>query len=355
MKLFKICIVFLFVLSPAVATVAQARTLRVVVWNIENATVEKVATQSDDIQNLGRDLRPDILVLEEVSGGAAAAQAVANALGWTDAYIAVSDFFPSNTEKPYYSQELAIISKVPIVSIIEYDARPDGNTVPVTGPDGFRLPVQEENLTADGISGFGGGISRYAKGTIRVDLAGGISLFPVHLKSDRITKKTPDAITKTRIRNAQKREVTIAAISREAGEAVSSGRTSVILGDFNATFEPGKFGAEVADCRLQDFPNKPMPFPPSACTGPGYDDTLGILESGLVENTHWTFLTRKLNQTWYGGYRTWLGASNNYGDFAIDHVAVPVEQSSQFGAATRAADLYGSDHWPIIFEVQVSD
>lgn len=199
------------------------------------------------------------------------------------------------------------------------------------------------------------GSGNTAKGTIRVDLAGGLSLFPVHLKSDRITKNSPNAITKTRISNAQKREVTIAAISRVAGKAVLSGRTTVILGDFNATFEPGKFGAELADCQLLDFPNKPMLFPLSACAGPGYDDTLGILEFGLIDSKKWIFLTRKLGQTWYGGYRTWLGASYNYGDFAIDHVAVPVEQSSQFGVATRADDLYGSDHWPIVFEVRVSD
>lgn len=163
MKLLKICIVFLLILSPAVTTVAQARTLRIVVWNIENATVSKVASQSRDIQNLGRDLRPDILVLEEVSGGAAAAQAVANALGWTDAYIAVSDFFPHSEKKPYCTQDFAVISKVPIVSVIEYDARSDGYTVPVTGPGGFKLQVQEEYLTADGISGFGGGIWKYCK------------------------------------------------------------------------------------------------------------------------------------------------------------------------------------------------
>jgi hypothetical protein len=232
--------------------------------------------------------------------------------------------------------------------VIEYDARPDDKTVAVTGPDGFRSPVQEVRLTADGISGFGGGIWKYAKGTIRVDLTGGISLFPVHLKSDRITKKKPNDITKARLKNAQKREVTIAAIDRVAIKAIMGGRTAVILGDFNTSFEPGKFGAEVADCRLLDFPSKPMPFPPSACTGPGYDDTLGILEAGLVKNKHWTFLTRKLGRTWYG-------ASNKYGDFAIDHVAVPVEQSSRFSVATRATDRYGSDHRPIEFEVQVSD
>lgn len=345
MKGFLLCAALLIAGIP---TSIQARTIRVVVWNIENATESKVAVQNVDIKRLGSDLDPDVLVLQEVSGGAVAAQAIAAALGWPDAYIAVSDFFPPNANKPYYSQELAVISRVPIVSVVEYDARPDGYTVPVLQPGGATQPVSEKPLSADRIPGFGGGISRYSKGTIRVDLDGGISLFPVHLKSDRVTAKTPGEITDTRVKNAKKREVTIAAIGREASKTADSGRITVILGDFNTTFEPGKFGVEVADCQLQDFPRAPAPFPPSACSGPGYDDTLGILEAGLVEAQRWSFLTRKLG-------RTWFGANNKYGDFAIDHVAVPIEQSDWFGVAARANERYGSDHRPLVFEMQVPD
>jgi endonuclease/exonuclease/phosphatase family metal-dependent hydrolase len=342
---FLVCATLLIACVPATV---QAQTLRIVVWNIENATESKISIQKADIQRLGNDLDPDVLVLQEVSGGEIAAQAIAAALGWPDAYIAVSDFFPPNSKKPYFSQELAVISRVPIVSAIEFDARPDGNTVSVLLPGGAKQPVSEKPLSADGISGFGGGISRYSKGTIRVDLEGGISLFPIHLKSDWIAAKSPGKITETRVKNAKKREITIAAISREASKSVKDGRITVILGDFNTTFEPGKFGAEVADCQLQDFPRTPAPFPPSACSGPGYDDTLGILEAGLVEKQHWSFLTRKLG-------RTWFGASNRYGDFSIDHVAVPVEQSDLFGVAVRANERYGSDHWPIVFEMQIAD
>jgi endonuclease/exonuclease/phosphatase family metal-dependent hydrolase len=345
MKRFQFCATLLISCIPATI---QAQTLRIVVWNIENATESKIAIQNADIQRLGSDLDPDVLVLQEVSGGVVAAKAIAASLGWPDAYIAVSDFFPPNATKPYFSQELAVISRVPIVSVIEYDARPDGNTVPVLLPGGATQTVSEKPLSADGIPGFGGGISRYSKGTIRVDLDGGISLFPVHLKSDWVAAKTPSAITDARIKNAKKREVTIAAIGREASKSAEAGRTTIILGDFNTTFEPGKFGAEVADCQLQNFPRVPAPFPPSACSGPGYDDTLGILEAGLVEAQRWTFLTHELG-------RTWFGANNRYGDFAIDHVAVPIDQSDRFGVAARAKERYGSDHWPVVFEMQVAD
>jgi len=327
---------------------AQSHTLTIVDWNIENATVSKVEAHRQDIQRLEHDLHPDILVLEEVSGGDKAARAIAKALGWPNAYIAVSDFFSPNTEKPYYSQELAVISRIPITSVIEYDARPDSNTVSVIDPNGTRQTVPEIQLTADGIPDFGGGIWKFAKGTIRVDLAGGLSLFPVHLKSERVTVKSLSAITKQRLRNAKRREITIAAIDREAIKAVDAGRTTVILGDFNTGFEPGKFGVEAADCKLQDFPKTPAPFPPKACVGPGYDDTLGILASGLVKGQSWVFLTRNLG-------RTWFGAGNKYGDFAIDHVAVPIEQKNRFGAVKAASDHYGSDHSPIVFEVKVSD
>jgi len=210
------------------------------------------------------------------------------------------------------------------------------------------LPVTELRLTADGLSGFGGGIRKYAKGTIRVDLAGGLSLFPVHLKSDRLTRKKPDDVTKQRIKNATSRETTIAAIALEANKAVNAGRLTVILGDFNTNFEPGKFGAEVADCKLLNFPKTPAPFPNGACRGPGYDDTLGILEAGLTGAQRWSFLTRNTG-------RTWFGANNRFGDFAIDHVAVPVGEADHFKLVQTGTDQYGSDHKPVVFEVQTSN
>jgi len=325
---------------------AQSQSLRIVDWNIENATVNKIAGQRSDIRRLSHDLNPDILVLEEVSGGKDAARAISEALGWSKPYIAVSDFFKSNLKKPYHSQELAVISKVPITSAIEFDARPDNNTVPVMLPGGSTKSVTEVPLTADGISGFGGGIWKFAKGTIRVDLAGGLSLFPVHLKSDRITAATPDAITRQRLKNAKTREVNIAAIDRVATKAVDAGRIAIILGDFNTTFEPGKFGTEVADCKLRNFPKTPAPFPAKACLGPGYDDTLGILQAGLVGRQRWSFLTRKSG-------RTWFGEGNRFGNFAIDHVAVPVQKADLFKLVKTGADRYGSDHKPVVFEVRV--
>jgi len=339
---------FLTISFSTIGIAAQSQSLRIVDWNIENATISKIAAQRSDIRRLAHDLNPDILVLEEVSGGKAAAQAIAKALGWQKPYIAVSDFFRPNVKKPFYSQELAVISREPITTATEFDARPDHQTIPLMLPDGSTQPVTEFPLTSAGIPGFGGGIWKYAKGTIRVDFADGLSLFPVHLKSDRITVQSPDDITKQRIKNAKKRETTIAAIAREANKAVKAGRISVILGDFNTAFEPGKFGSEVADCKLQNFPKKPAPFPVSACNGPGYDDTLGLLEAGLVEGQHWSFLTRKAR-------RTWFGANNRYGDYAIDHVAIPVAQADHFTLVKSGHGQYGSDHRPVVFDVQIGN
>ena len=131
----------------------------------------------------------------------------------------------------------------------------------------------------------------------------------------------------------------MAAVLVEANQAVADGPTVLIAGDFNIAFEPGKSGRRHDDCRLKDFSCAQAPFPREACRGDGFDDTLAILERPLVGNRPWTFLTRTLGRTY---------DSEKFADLAIDHMAVPSDQSSMFATATKSEDNYGSDHLAVI-------
>jgi hypothetical protein len=120
----------------------------------------------------------------------------------------------------------------------------------------------------------------------------------------------------------------------------------IIAGDFNTGFEPGKAGNSFADCTLQNFSCESGPFPALACRdGDGYDDTLAILENGLVGDVRWAVLSKDLLRTYQGDERP------QYADRAIDHIAVPLPHMSRFTVAERPGsdkgDRFGSDHYPI--------
>jgi hypothetical protein len=258
-----------------------------------------------------------------------------------------------------------VISKLPIVKAVEYDSSPDGYEEAFSHKGSLAGVVSEKELSSTGIKGFGEPLAKTDRGTMWVDLANGPTIFPLHLKSNRneACQKLEDAVktlrrfglpvpanansflqkgfaraTAEHVANAKKRERVMAATVRVANEAAGEGRIVVIAGDLNTSFEPGKFGNKVSDCTLTDFSCAKAPFAASACRGDGYDDTLGMLEEGLVGDFKWKVLSRGLRRTY---------SDKAFGDFAIDHIAVPVAHAASFSPAHRALELYGSDHFPI--------
>jgi hypothetical protein len=264
------------------------------------------------------------------------------------------------SSQPSLAIEAAIISKVPITKAIELDASVDGHHEVFTHNGVVAGLVSEKKLSSEGIKGFGDPLKGTDRGTIRVDLENGLTIFPLHLKSDysplcqdlqkaietfeksgvavpaqarEFYDKGFAAATKERVDNAKKRERVMAATVQHADAAVQEGRIVVLAGDWNTSFEPGKVGSKVSDCTLGNFSCNKMPFPASACVGgDGYDDTLGILEEGLVGTTKWRVLSRGLGRTY---------DDLAFGDFAIDHIAVPIAHGGKFSAAQRGAQTYG--------------
>lgn len=203
------------------------------------------------------------------------------------------------------------------------------------------------------------------------DLSNGLTVFPVHLKSNsngpcKELKDASDAIethdrdlatrldlfflsgfrkaTDEHIDNARKRERMMAAVLSEANKAVTIDRRTVLIaGDFNTAFEEGKFGVRLDnDCRLRDFSCEDAPFPKKVCNGDGFDDTLSMLERPLIGTTPWTFLSRNLHRTY---------VDTVFADLAIDHMAVPTAQAGMFTEAKKSDPLFfGSDHFAVMTE-----
>lgn len=354
-----VCLAFLLGVAAA-----RAEVVRIVSWNAKPTLYEGLEDRLTELRKLADELKPDVLVLVEVTGEIEA-KMIAGALGWPEYHGIVTNWARLSTQ-PSFAIEAAVISKVPIIGAIEFDPKVDGHHEVFSHKGTVPGLVSEKELSSRGISGFGDPLARTDRGTIRVDLDNGLTIFPVHLKSDysplcqdlgkaietfeksglavppaarEFYEKGFAAATKERVSNATKRERVLAAVVREGSAAAEQRRIVVIAGDMNTTFEAGKFGTKVADCTLSDFSCAPAPFPASACQGgDGYDDTLGILEEGLVGSTKWRVLSRGLGRTY---------DDTAFGDFAIDHIAVPIASAAKFSAAQKAATAYGSDHFPI--------
>jgi len=273
--------------------------------------------------------------------------------------------------------EVAVISKKPIDKAIEFDAFPEGDagTHQLFTEQGLTgAPIAEQKLSVVGIPGVLP-LERFDRGTLRVDLGGEskLTIFPVHLKSNRnsscgkvestisnledlkldvpaqllaMKKDGFDQESEDHLDNARQRERVIAAVEKLAEQALADGRMPVIAGDFNTGFEPGKAGNEFRDCTLQNFSCETGPFPALACRdGDGYDDTLAILENGLIGDVRWAVLSKELPRTYQGDEKP------QFADRAIDHIAVPLQHLNRFTVAERPgnekADRFGSDHYPI--------
>jgi endonuclease/exonuclease/phosphatase family metal-dependent hydrolase len=350
----------LFLATVAASAVARAEEVRVVAWNAEASLPEKLEKRKADLQALDAELKPDVLVLVEVTG-LIEARMFADHLGWPEYHMAVSDFSDAG-QGAFEGLEVAVISRTPIAAATEHDTSPDG-THGVFGSFG-ELPVAEAKLSSEGLTGIGT-TGQNDRGTLRVDLASGLTIFPVHLKSNSNNRcsDVSDAIravkmiggdtstlqeahdkgfakaTEAHRSNAEQRERVMAAVKLLADAAVAEGRTAIIAGDFNTSFEPGKVGKSLADCTLQDFSCKRAPFPAAACTGgDGFDDTFGILQEALVGTTKWTVLSAGLGRTY---------DDDDFADLAIDHIAVSAEQTASFLPAAKSSATFGSDHFAV--------
>lgn len=361
-------------LALAVLTVASlpvsAQKLRIAAWNVKGTMNEGFLASKEKragVAKFAREVKPDIVLLTEVSGpdhARSIAEIIAKERKWKQYFGATSNFSPIY-DRVFQGLEVAVISRIPIVSVTEYDASPDTTHETFTNGEGEAIEVPEVRLTSVGVSGISPMGDR-DRGTLRVDLENGLTLFPIHLKSNtnrhcsnvsaaidtlkQLQLPIPEGLAKafnngfalatlTHRRNAIKRERVMGAVALVAEKAIAEGRTVLIGGDFNTAYEPGKVGTKFDDCTLKNFSCAKGPFPEAACIdGDGFDDTLAILESALIGKSKWAILSKEMKRTY---------KDNVFADRAIDHLAVPVKQMAQFEIAVRGKSTKTSDHHPI--------
>jgi endonuclease/exonuclease/phosphatase family metal-dependent hydrolase len=349
--------------ATLLATSSWAADVKIVSWNVAASPYEKVLARASDYKKMADTLSPDVIVLIELTGRPDI-KAIAEAIGWPTYYATVSDGQVQG-EEIHASLEVGVLSKIPITSVIEFDPKLEGHINQVftnSKPDGDNsIPVTEMPLKGIDMMG----LAATDRGTLRVDLANGLTVFPVHLKSNsndacfaaddaiKALKKLglspvpalqtvldngSDVKAKADQDNAFKRERVIAATKTVADQAIADGRTVLIAGDWNTSFEPGKFGQSFDDCFLAAFSCAKASFPASACTGDGFDDTFAIMTVPLVGRQKWSMLTKDLGRTF---------KETEFADKAIDHMTVPTPQASAFAAPKVGPDTFGSDHFPI--------
>lgn len=355
---------------------ASAEPITIVSWNVNLTSLEGIHARGEEFEQLYTDLQPDILVLTELNG-IHSAQAIAEEMGWETPTIVVSDL-ARRRGGDFNMLEMGVITDLPLERIVELDTRLDGN-LPIVARGSVldsSISVSEELLTSSGISRINptAGTDR---GSMRVDFANGLSIFPVHLKSNRnnmcsaasgiergyeelglpipaditaLLDNGGSIFTPGHLDNAQKRERVIAAIKLAADTAVQEDRHVIITGDFNTSLEPGKAGVSLADeCELGPISCRRVAFDAEACVGnDGFDDTLGILEVPLVGDMSISF---ELVSAEFD--RTYKEDGNSFADLAIDHFAVSRSLSEHVSGERVADELYGSDHYPIVMQVML--
>lgn len=183
----------LFVFSMGMS--AQAESLRIATWNVKEGSVENLLLRREGLKAAGKKIRADVMIVQELNSFASA-QYLANAMEMSDVDIAVSNF-GSDAEIIFFGFETAVISKVPIVSIDEWQQRvyvkkkriPDPNGPILISRDGTITPKKTDakhvlKVPSDIISDPKAREAGVSRGVMRVELDNGLVIYPVHLKSN---------------------------------------------------------------------------------------------------------------------------------------------------------------------------
>jgi endonuclease/exonuclease/phosphatase family metal-dependent hydrolase len=180
--------------------------LRIVSWNIEALFAPSVAqARQSDFTQFAADLKPDILVLQEVTQ-LATVEKVRELMGLTGYHLAMSDF-EQNDLGEFNALEVAILSRFPLDNVLEFDRSPDNQP-------GDPAEQKLERVDLSGIAETGTSRGFLAADVPHVKLR----LIVTHLKSSNGQVGNPDR------QNAQKRELVAAAIAEHVHEILLRGQ-----------------------------------------------------------------------------------------------------------------------------------
>lgn len=308
---FVACLIIVSGWSANVTAWAAEPYVRIVTWNIrEMFDVQEVKSRASHLRRFSESVRPDVLMLQEVTSQEVA-EAVRDAMGLGSATVLCTDFEQPDTNK-HDSFEIALISRFPLDSAVEYD----------TTPDGAGKGMEEKKLESPlPLSVSPSEIHRgYLKARIP-DL--NMVVFVVHLKSSR------GAVGETDIVNAEMREFVAGSVVTEIKQnATTPAPVFLVAGDFNTGHsDKKKLGKDLKVDSLT-FDGRDL-----------YDDTHAILGEGLLGNPKMVNVALSLTKGTFARGFTDTGP--------IDNIFVSSESSKRFTPITRGREPYNSDHFPI--------
>ncbi|MGV7222005.1 MAG: endonuclease/exonuclease/phosphatase family protein [Nitrospinales bacterium] len=288
-----------------------SRNIKIVTWNVKDMkSMSDVADRKNDLKRFAESIRPDILILQEISSKAIV-EKIKNEMGLVDYSIAISDFIqPDSRDKGPF--EVAFISKYPFRKIVEYDTTLD---------DGPESP-NENKIVA--LSHIGIKEKRPGRGFLwgQIDSLK-LTIIGLHLKSSRGKIGHPDK------ENAEKREIVMASVASTVRKNMESlaGYAHLVAGDFNIGHSDGKKNG--TDLKSDCYKN---------CSGKdGYDETHALLGSGLVDDVKMINLTGEIRDATFP----------RYPGSPIDNIYVTAPRTDNFSPAQKGNDTFGSDHLPV--------
>ena len=375
------------------AAPASAQTF--VTWNVGAAWDGAVEARASQFEAAAAAIGADVYVLQEVTS-LIGAETIAGHFGIDNSYVVVSDFASAEEQRQdddkanvFFHLEVAVISRVPIISATELEFDRQDRTGPLSNRNSVTLNRAGLFVPAtiyDRLSPATRRALPFGRGALRVELDGGIVIYAVHAKSDfngfcadlrsagdrlRQLERTSDTesglplsdiegIGATRsvldriiaaeeqtsfsrewIANAEKREAMFGAIANAAKRDVAEGKTVMVMGDYNIAPNDPRSGTDLdEDCN----PSR-MCFSPVAdtiCQGKdGLDESHFIFSSGIDGTPPMKALTTKLTETLTGTFSS-----------AIDHIYVTGDSVDQFTDAVTFKDSkgggFGSDHLPVV-------
>lgn len=301
-----------------------AEDVRIATWNVhEGMSVEKLAERADDLRQMAAAVRPDVLLVQEVTS-LKVVEAVRDLMGLKGYYCACSDFNPGD-QPDFAFFEVGIISRWPLDQVIEYDVTPDNADKPGT-PDELPLnPLLKLGIRKppEDVRGFLWARIDQLKLTTAV----------VHLKSSRGANSGPDDRM-----NAMKREYVAGAMAAGVVEdrLAWPGYSCILGGDLNVGHSDlSKNGSQLD-----------VDFDHAAPGQDGYDDTHAIFRGGVVYGLKMLNLVGHTREPTFPAFPS----------TPIDNLYVTGPGEKNFAPATIIPNTFGSDHRPVVtvYRTQIS-
>ncbi len=293
---------------------ARADDAVIALWNgRELFEVSDVEERRDELLRFAQDLKPDVLLLDEVCS-LAVVEKVREVMQLNDYHAACSDFSQRDDLK-YNSFEVAILSKYPLTRVIEFDQSPDNSPYTDKGEPN-EMPMTVGSLLKLGIRN-----AIISRGFLwaRIDELR-LTLCLTHLKS---SGRGDDA------RNAMKREYVVAAMALSVLDDMKKfpAYSYIVAGDLNV-------GA--TDVKKN---GKDLDIDTTSGDGDRYDETHALLSQGLIDGLVMKNLCAGVGETY--------DSPDFPGTGPIDNIYVAGAHVDRFADAAKTAEIYGSDHFAV--------